>query len=228
MGLLGPHLRCVVEALTSAPGVGMVLATDEGIPLWANRSLTEMIYGADAKPENYCGRPWHETMPEAWVRERLGMLREMRRTGEACMVRAVWRGRQHLACWHPIDRPDDPSKPATFFAFLRRMDGRQLTDETRGNEHRLIDSSIIDPGVLGVLSKRELEVLALIGQGLSMREIAKVLCRSEKTIDGHRQSIGRKLGAASKSQLATIATHSGLRVEDAAKTRAGEYGLSHR
>lgn len=44
-----------------------------------------------------------------------------------------------------------------------------------------------------LLSNRELEVLDLLGQGLSNRRIAKALCRTPKTIESHRYRISRKL-----------------------------------
>lgn len=58
---------------------------------------------------------------------------------------------------------------------------------------------------LGLLSPRELEVLRLIGQGLSRTEIAETLCRSAKTIDGHQERILRKLGLSSRSDLIRFA-----------------------
>jgi DNA-binding NarL/FixJ family response regulator len=51
------------------------------------------------------------------------------------------------------------------------------------------------------LSDRELEVLELIGRGLTTRKIAETLCLSEKTIETHRQNIKNKLGLESGTQL---------------------------
>lgn len=47
---------------------------------------------------------------------------------------------------------------------------------------------------LDTLSRRELEVLTLLGQGLSNTRIAQILCRSAKTIESHRYRIAHKLG----------------------------------
>jgi len=60
------------------------------------------------------------------------------------------------------------------------------------------------------LTKREREVLGLIGQGLSLAEIADKLYRSQKTIQTHRLSLGRKLGASNRVELARIAIKAGL------------------
>lgn len=55
------------------------------------------------------------------------------------------------------------------------------------------------------LSNRELQVLNLVGRGVSSREIAAELGLSVKTIESHRQSIKRKLSLATNSQLVQYA-----------------------
>lgn len=54
----------------------------------------------------------------------------------------------------------------------------------------------------GPLSRRETEVAALIAEGLTNRDIAERLFLSERTAQGHVQSILRKLGFSSRSQVA--------------------------
>lgn len=51
------------------------------------------------------------------------------------------------------------------------------------------------------LSDRELEILELVGRGLTTKQIADRLCLSDKTIETHRQNIKHKLGLESGSQL---------------------------
>ncbi|NBC10716.1 MAG: PAS domain S-box protein [Planctomycetes bacterium] len=60
------------------------------------------------------------------------------------------------------------------------------------------------------LTNREREVLGLIGQGYSLAEIADQLYRSQKTIQTHRLSLGRKLGVNNRVELARIAIAAGL------------------
>lgn len=67
-----------------------------------------------------------------------------------------------------------------------------------------------DFGPLAALTERELEVLRLIGRGLSSAEIAKLMHRSTKTVEWHRASLGVKLKADSRIELARIAIGSGL------------------
>lgn len=61
------------------------------------------------------------------------------------------------------------------------------------------------------LSDREMEVLRLIGLGVSSNDIANQLCRSVKTIEAHRASIRNKLGLTSNLDLIRFAT---LWIED--------------
>lgn len=60
------------------------------------------------------------------------------------------------------------------------------------------------------LTPREREILILIAEGKSIIEIAHELHRSQKTIESHRLSLGRKLNASNRVELAKIAISSGL------------------
>jgi DNA-binding NarL/FixJ family response regulator len=63
---------------------------------------------------------------------------------------------------------------------------------------------------LSTLSSREIEVLRLIGKGLSRVDIAAELSRSAKTIDGHQEHIMNKLSIDSRSELMRFAIREGL------------------
>jgi DNA-binding NarL/FixJ family response regulator len=68
-----------------------------------------------------------------------------------------------------------------------------------------------EPGdLLGVLSRREREVFALIVQGLSTKRIARELCISTKTVDTHRQRIYEKLGCHSAADVVRFAAMNDL------------------
>jgi len=60
------------------------------------------------------------------------------------------------------------------------------------------------------LSPRELEVLRLIGRGMSRADIARHLVRSLKTIDAHHTSIMRKLDIHDRAELTRYAIREGL------------------
>ncbi len=64
--------------------------------------------------------------------------------------------------------------------------------------------------VLDQLTAREREVLALLGRGMSNKEIAAKLSISEKTAKFHVSSILNKLGLADRTQAALFASKHGL------------------
>ena len=94
----------------------------------------------------------------------------------------------------------------TFLALVRRvMDG--LTPIVAGfpqaGEH--LSAALVDEGPVSVLTPREREMLYLIGQGLSHREIAESLVLSVKTVEAHRANLSRKLNVRSRAGLMRLA-----------------------
>ncbi|MEM9916097.1 MAG: LuxR C-terminal-related transcriptional regulator [Planctomycetota bacterium] len=77
-----------------------------------------------------------------------------------------------------------------------------------------IDADVIDLGELDLLSPRELVVVALLGRGLSLKETARTLHRSVRTIETQRDSIGRKLKLADRGALIKLVQRVGLTVDD--------------
>lgn len=87
-----------------------------------------------------------------------------------------------------------------------KLAGLALMEMARGGtaakERRGADS----PG----LTDREVEVLKLVGQGASNREIAASLFISEKTAKNHMTHIFEKIGVSDRTQAALYAIRSGL------------------
>jgi DNA-binding NarL/FixJ family response regulator len=82
--------------------------------------------------------------------------------------------------------------------------GTYLSESLAGNLGRS-DNAIGGAGgaadPIDRLSNRELQVLSLIGRGMSSREAAEALGLSVKTVETHRQSLKRKLNLATNAQL---------------------------
>lgn len=76
--------------------------------------------------------------------------------------------------------------------------------------HRVADPQPEADSTHGDLTPRELEVLSLIAQGQSNREIATSLTISEKTVKTHVGHIFSKLGVADRTQAAIYAHKHGL------------------
>ena len=94
----------------------------------------------------------------------------------------------------------------TFLMLVRRvMDG--LGPIVAGfptvGEH--LGAALVDEGPVSLLTPREREMLYLIGQGLSNREIAESLVLSVKTVEAHRANLSRKLNVRSRAGLMRLA-----------------------
>ena len=90
-------------------------------------------------------------------------------------------------------------EPYLMYAFHRR-----ITEETAsGKEAPAAEPAETSP--LAVLSKRELEVVDLIGSGYSNADIAKILVISPHTVNDHTKNIYRKLDVHSRLELAALA-----------------------
>ena len=89
-----------------------------------------------------------------------------------------------------------------------------------GIQHKVVRAQRDHLGVLESITEREAEVLRLIGHGMSASDIATKLHRSIKTVQGHRNALGHKLGANNRVDLARIALQSGLTGLPADEVRA--------
>lgn len=64
------------------------------------------------------------------------------------------------------------------------------------------------------LTARELQIVALLGEGRSSKEIAAVLGLSVQTVANHRKHICRKLGVHSTAELVAHAAKKPLETSD--------------
>jgi DNA-binding CsgD family transcriptional regulator len=176
------------------------------------------------------GHTLSELYPAPWVEERLKLLKQVADTNKPIQVRSIWEGRQQYSWIHPLEaehpEPMDPDEqhggpmPPRFLVITKRVSGEGKAEElTQADGFDKVDSEMVDLGPLDVLTSRELEVLALLGQGLAAAEIAKVLHRSVKTINTHRENIGKKLKIDDRVKLANVAQRAGLRFADAERER---------
>jgi DNA-binding NarL/FixJ family response regulator len=72
------------------------------------------------------------------------------------------------------------------------------------------------PAAASVLTPREQEVMRLVAQGLTNRQIGRRLFISEKTASVHVSNVLAKLGAGGRTEAVAIAHRRGLLVDEAA------------
>jgi predicted ATPase/DNA-binding CsgD family transcriptional regulator len=77
-------------------------------------------------------------------------------------------------------------------------------------EYALAETRPATAATIGPLSRREVEVASLVARGMTNREIGLRLFISERTAEGHVERIRGKLGARSRTEVATWAINRGL------------------
>ena len=106
-----------------------------------------------------------------------------------------------------------------FLVALRRvLDGNVYVSDAVGNNmlrKYSAGGSYASADPIDRLSNRELQILLMIGKGMSTRDAADSLHLSVKTVESHRQHIKRKLNLKSSTQLVRYAllAHSGVALE---------------
>lgn len=74
----------------------------------------------------------------------------------------------------------------------------------------IIESVLVGKGVVGSLTARETQILQSIVAGRTNRQIARILSRSQRTVEYHRNRVMRKLNAHSAAELVKQAISLGI------------------
>lgn len=195
------------KALVGDSASSVLLLDADGRVLYCN--------GAGARihkcsPEEAIGRNYRDLVPVHVGSERLALLRRVVETGTPMVIENMLDGVRRRTSLRPM--PSKLGEPTRVLMVCRPA----FTEPVR---ETVIDAEFVkararDLGPLAALTPRELEILTLIGQGLATADIAKTLGRSEKTIEWHRVSLGAKLNAPNRVELAKIAYKSGLIPEE--------------
>lgn len=196
------------QALSSDPTVGVSVVSADGTIVYVNERSAQLFLGMES--ERAIGHTLDELFPKEWSHERVKLIQNLCQTGKPVGLRSIWKGRRIYSFLYPVTGDSG----ACDRALVVTHDGEVDDQQTPWGEP-FIESEFVELGPLDVLSQRELEVLALVGQGMRIRDVAHTLYRSEKTIDKHRTAIGRKLNASDRVDLAKIAQTAGLRLSDA-------------
>lgn len=186
-------------------GVGYAIMLPDGKIMEANDVFSRLYTGR--LPDMLIGKRLNEILPRQAGEERMIFCRSAREHAAAVIVHELWQGTRMLVIIRPLDEFED-YPPGSVMYTVRHADA--LPGNPAQPAGHVVSAKHTDMGPLSQLSRRELEVLAYIGEGLTNHEIAKRIYRSDKTVEWHRSQLGAKLNAPTRVDLARIAHRAGL------------------
>lgn len=204
------------NALVEDTGAQVVLVDPRGVIEFARQGVGLGAGSADQwSVESVVGKSLSAAFGEDLGRERLAFVGQVSQSKQALVVEGMCNGVQIRTSIRPILNMGGDVRGVLFVS--RACAG--LKPASAG----VIRSRVEDAGRLTGLTTRELDILKLIGIGLSTADIAKQLERSVKTVEWHRVSLGEKLGVTNRVELARIAIAAGLvSLDEPVGSSAGE------
>lgn len=210
-----PENREFLSRFAAAPGLAVALMLADGTILYVNETITRLYGGGTV--EEHTGSNLADLYPREWAEEKIALLRRVAETDDRLMIRYIWEGKRIEAQYQRIPAEEEGGEPRILVTVREGTTEGDLVPE--GYEVVKMDTAHFGP--LSVLTPRELEVLALIGHGKSAKEIAELLGCSPRTVERHRDSIGKKLDKNDRVSLALIAQAAGLELRDARVKHVG-------
>ena len=201
-------------ALTKTEGVGISVMDRQGTLIFVNETSLGLFFD---HPFDYRNKTIADVHPPEFVEERLRMIGRVLDENRPLMIEHILHGRPIASAVWPIRDTNPPFQRVLVIS--RRNMKVDFSGQRIEGEMEVMDTNYIDLGDVDVLSKRELEVLALVGHGLSVPQVAKLLHRSQKTIEHHKTSIAQKLHLNGQAEMVAIVTSMGLEVDDAKRIR---------
>jgi DNA-binding CsgD family transcriptional regulator len=200
-----PDQEICWAALTQDAAAGVAVFDANASIEYANAAANWWIAGD--RTAGVVGRCLADFFPPDFVHERLALIRRTLAQHRMCAVIGLVRGVWTRMVLRPIASTDgEPGRVLCVCRLTIRPAG--LLPQEDGAD--VVAATVHDRGRLDALSERELEVLTMIGLGLSTADIATRLHRSVKTVEWHRVALGIKLAAGNRVDLARIAMAAGL------------------
>ncbi|MEZ6043274.1 MAG: LuxR C-terminal-related transcriptional regulator [Planctomycetaceae bacterium] len=198
------------QLLQNQPGVGVLIIDIDGSVVFCNEQSRQIYYGGQFDP---VGKTIEEIEGPEFASERMPLIREVIRTGVPIQIRHIRGGRNTESMIWPMREVEGQKR--RIIAITRQG----IDDVEPGVAYRVIESRLVDLGPLDVLTRRELEVMALIGHGIPFKTIASMLGVTLRTIERYRTDIARKLHVATLAEIACLVQAAGLESTDASLTR---------
>lgn len=193
------------EALVADTDSAVLVVDQDGVIQFANKAASASLTGNGHSP---AGRRFNEFVSAEFADERLALVRRAVESGKPVTLVGMFKGTWQRTSMRPLPADD---KGRVHVLVVTTAGGPPGTKALNASTTEpVVRAKIDDLGVLGTLTNREMEILKLIGEGLSTADIARRLHRSVKTIEWHRVSLGSKLGVTNRVELARIALRAGL------------------
>jgi DNA-binding CsgD family transcriptional regulator len=197
------------QALSQTPGIGISITDIQGNLIFVNDTSLVLFSGQVAI--DYRGKSIADFHPAAFVKERLELIRRVLSENRPLRIHHVYAGHSITSTVWPLkDRGISKSRVIV----VSRAGPPQPADNLVQQNIETFHTEYIELGSMNVLSQRELEVLVLLGHGLTIPEAAKLLNRSPKTIQRHKESISKKIHLHRQSDLVELVTGIGLTMDD--------------
>lgn len=211
-------------SITSEPHTSVAIVDVEGTLLYANEQAVRVYTNENTEPADLVNRHLSEFLPTDFVEERMAVFRRVAKDHKPRLIRSIWHGYQQLAWVYPLEADHKNASQTPINRLLvitrRTAEREDELEALRENAYEFVHAEVADLGPLKVLSKRELVVLAMLGQGLTLKEVAERVHRSLKTVQTQRDSIGRKLQVHNRSELQEIIMRAGLTLRDVEEQRS--------
>ncbi|MEO1615921.1 MAG: helix-turn-helix transcriptional regulator [Planctomycetota bacterium] len=198
-------------AVTKTHGVGISVMDRQGGLIYVNETSLGLFFNG---PVDYEGKTIADLHPPEFVQERLAMIARVLDENRPLVIEHIFHGRPISSAVWPIR---DIKPPYQRVLVISRRHPRFEGEPEEQIE--VIDTAFIELGEFDVLTPKELEVLAMIGHGLSVPKVAQLLKRSQKTIENHKTAIAQKLHLNGQAEMVSIVTSMGLDLDDAKRTR---------
>ncbi len=202
----GPRIasRILFEILTTQPGIGLAVLDETNGVAFVNDAAARMCLCTT--PEAVVGRLVDDLFPPTVAAEICETARHVLGDDLRVIRRTVWCGRPLQGIFQALPAVDGEERYVLVATQIGWADCTQPRTQVVETKH-------VHLGKLDVLTRRELEVLALMGEGHRIKEIATILSRSPKTIESHKEGIGRKLNVTDRAKFIEIAKNAGLDID---------------
>jgi DNA-binding CsgD family transcriptional regulator len=200
---VGVDVAAAWSALSADCGVAVLVVDETGKILFANDTAASML---GRLPREVLGTRYQDYSTLESGEERYALFQSVVTENQVVVLEHIASGIRRHTTLRPLGR--DASGRGRVLMVCRPAVEGDFKVARAGIKH--VRARVDDLGQLKSLTGREIEILKLIGSGLSTADIAKKLHRSVKTVEWHRVSLGTKLGVSNRVELAHIAIKAGM------------------